>query len=150
MLRHLQAPLPLAWVVALVAAGCAGPTDQAVDARARDPVVVEGSGGSAVIQGLVLGYTLTAENNWVTEPAGGTRVEYMTYSFNATDSAGAFGPVLGQVTADAQGRFTIAEISDGWYALRFTPPAGSPYQGGVRKINTEEYQGVATFSLLRQ
>ena len=149
-MRHLQAPLPLAWVVALVAASCAGPTDQTVDARARDPVVVGGAGGSAVIQGLVLGYTLTAENDWVTEPAGGTRVEYMTYSFNTSDSVSAFGPVLGQVTADAQGRFTIAEISDGWYALRFTPPAASPYQGGVRKINTEEYQGVATFSLLRQ
>ena len=147
MLRHSQAPLPLAWVVALVEAGCVGPTDQKADPGARDPVVVE---GSAVIQGLVLGYTPTVVNGWVTEPVGGTRVEYMTYSLNASDSVGAFGPVLGQVTADAQGRFAIVGIGKGWYALRFTPPAASPYQGGVRKINTEEHQDVATFSLLRQ
>jgi hypothetical protein len=107
---------------------------------------------SAVIQGLVLGYTPTGENSWVTEPINAAQVEYMAWSLPGpgSDSLGTFGPVLGQVTADAQGRFTIGGIAKGWYALRFTPPADSPYQGGVRKINTEEYQGVATFSLLRQ
>lgn len=142
----------LALPLMLIATACTTPPGLKDDGGSAPSAIGPGTNhsGPAAIHGVVLGYSETAAGSWTTEPVGGTKVEYATFAFSDRDSTGGVGAVLGSVTADEQGLFTVTGISAGWYALRFTPLLESPYAGGLRKVNTEEIVERAVFSLLRK
>lgn len=114
--------------------GTRGDTTVRTDTGTRGDSTVRGDTavGSTIpgVHGRVWGWMKSASDTGIYVGVAGAKVELVITPIDSM-GPGDTAIVVTSTTSAADGTFLIPTVADGWYGVRATPPAASPYGRGI-------------------